>query len=182
MLRSLLALALAGVAVAASAQILGAPPGTPEGYALPDTPEWKEVDAPPPPALRTRGLIPIDVAGTSLRFGVDPQSVSVGADGVVHLVVVATSRSGVVNGIYEGIKCDSGEVKVYARHNPDSGWVPARDPQWVPLQSTPNSRYSLEVAQSGACFGRSPNGSAAQIVRDLRAPVDRRFQRGGANQ
>ena len=147
----------------------------------PDHPDWKEIDAPPPPALRTQGLIPLEVIGNSLRFGVDPASVSVGTDSVVRYVVVATSSTGTVNGMYEGIRCSTGEVKIYARHNPDSGWVPAKGSDWRELRTTPNSRYSLEVARSGACLGRAPNGTAVQIVSDLKAPIDRRFERGGVN-
>lgn len=169
MQRSFWALALAGAATAASAQ-----PAT-------DNPDWKEIDAPPPPALRTGGLVPLDVAGTSLRFGVDPASVTVGSDAVVRYVVVATSPSGTVNAMYEGIRCGTGEVKVYARHSPGSGWVPAKAAEWQALQSTPHSRHSLSVARSGACLGRSPNGSPTQIVQDLKAPVDLRFERGGIN-
>ena len=147
----------------------------------PEHPDWKEIDAPPPPALRTQGLIPLEVSGNSMRFGVDPASVTVGTDSVVRYVVVATSPSGTVNGMYEGIRCSTGEVKIYARHNPDSGWVPAKGSDWRDLRTTPNSRYSLEVARSGACLGRAPNGSAVQIVNDLKAPIDRRFERGGVN-
>ena len=51
----------------------------------------------------------------------------------MRYVVVATSTSGAVNAIYEGIRCNTGEVKVYARHNPDSGWKPARAAEWRPL-------------------------------------------------
>ena len=163
--------ALAGAALAAAAQV------------PPESPDWKELDAPPPPAtLRTSGLIPVDVPGTSLHFGVDPASITVGKDGIVRYVVVAASRTGTVNGLYEGIRCDSGEVKVYARYNPDSGWVPARQPEWVALQNVPHSLHSLQIARSGACLNTAPNGSPAQIARDLRAPVDRRFERGGVNQ
>jgi len=169
MQRSFVALALAGACLAVSAQV------------APDDPDWKEVEAAPPPALRTSGLVPVDVPGTSLRFGVDPASVSIGSDRIVRYVIVATSASGTVNAMYEGIRCDAGEVKVYARHNPDSGWVPARSAQWQSLHTTPNSRHSLEVARSGACLGRGPNGNAAQVVQDLRAPMDRRFERGGVN-
>jgi hypothetical protein len=156
---------LAGAAWAASAQMPS------------EDPDWKEQDAPPPPALRTSGLIPLDVPGSSLRFGVDPASVAVGADGVVRYVVVASSASGAVNAIYEGLRCSTGEVRVYARHNPDSGWVPARGSLWQALHSVPNSRYSLLIARSGACVGQGPNGNAAQIVRDLRSGVDRRFEK-----
>jgi hypothetical protein len=169
--RLLVLAALAGASCCASAQL------------VPENPDWKEFDAPPPPALRTQGLIPLDVPGSasSLRFGVDPDSVSVGPDSVVRYVVVAAGSSGVTNGIYEGIRCSTGEVKVYARHNPDSGWVPAKGGDWKDLYSVPNARYSLAVARNGACLGRAPNGPAVQIVRDLRAPVDRRFERGGVN-
>jgi hypothetical protein len=167
MFRRILALALCSAAIAAWAQ-----------PAFED-PDWKELDAPPPPALRTQGLVPVEVQGTSMRFGVDPASVTVGADGIVRYVVVATSPGGTTNGIYEGIRCASGDVKVYARHNPDSGWVPAKNSDWQPLQSVAHSRYSLNVARNGVCLGRSPNGPAVQIVRDLRASPDMRFQRGG---
>lgn len=182
MLRSLLALAVAGAVTAASAVEPGAPPGTPDNSNIPDVPEWKEVDAPPPPALRTQGLIALDVAGTTLHFGVDPRSITVGGDGVVRYVVVATSSSGAVNGMYEGIRCNAGEVKVYARYNPDSGWVPVRDGEWQKLSAAQAStRHSLSVARSGACIDNAPNGSAANIVQDLKAPVDRRYLRGGLN-
>jgi hypothetical protein len=143
--------------------------------------DWKEIDAPPPPPLRTQGLIPVDVPKTALRFGVDPASIKVGSDLVVRYVVVATSSSGAVNAIYEGIRCGTGEVKVYARHNPDSGWVAARGGEWQSIFSTPNSRYSLAIAKSGACLEHAPNGSPAQIAQDLRAPIDRRYERGGVN-
>jgi hypothetical protein len=181
MLRRVLVLALAAGVVAASAAELGAPPGTADNSNIPDVPEWKELDAPPPPALRTQGLIPLDVTGTSLRFGVDPASITLAKDGVVRYVVVATSSSGAVNGIYEGIRCGTGQVKVYARHNPGSGWVPASSSEWQDIYKTANSRYSLAIARGGACQENAPNVSPAQIAQDLRAPVDRRFQRGGTN-
>jgi hypothetical protein len=159
------ALAFACAAGAASAQFNLTPPD----------PDWKEVEAPPPPALRTSGLIELEVPSSSLRFGIDPASVAVGADGIVRYVIVARSGSGTVNAMYEGLRCNTGEVKVYARHNPDSGWVPARGGEWQALQSVPHSRHSLLVARNGACVGHGPNGNAAQIVRDLRSGVDRRF-------
>jgi hypothetical protein len=166
---SFVALALAGACMAVSAQV------------APDDPDWKELDTPAPPPLRTSGLVPVEVEGTTLRFGVDPASVRIGPDRIVRYVVVATSPSGTVNAMYEGIRCDVGEVKVYARHNPDSGWVPARNSDWQPLGRAAITRHSNAVARSGACYGRAPNRNAAQIVLDLRAPVDRRFEQGGAN-
>lgn len=182
MLRSFLAAALAAAVAAASAAEPGAPPGTPENRNIPELPEWKEVEAPPPPPLRAQGLIPIEVAGTSLRFGVDPKSITVGADEVVRYVVVATGSGGAVNGMYEGVHCGKGQVKVYARHNPDSGWVATKGSDWQDLRAGSASvRHSLAIARGGACQENTPNGSPAQIAQDLKAPPDRRFQRGGTN-
>ncbi|NPC56140.1 CNP1-like family protein [Caenimonas soli] len=157
-----IAAALAFVACAAHAQ-LGA-----------ENPDWREAEAPPPPALKLDGLIPLEVPGSTLRFGVAPGSVAVGSDGIVRYVVVASSTTGTVNAIYEGIRCSSGEYKVYARHNPDSGWTPTKDAAWRSLHE-PMSRHSLLIARTGACMGHGANGSAARIVQDLRSSIDSRF-------
>lgn len=143
-------------------------------FSAPD-PDWREADAPPPPSFSTDRLIPLDMGRGALRFGVDPASVSLGPDGVVRYVVVAASSTGAVNAMYEGIRCSSGEVRVYARHNPDSGWTRSAAVEWRTLQQVQNLRHSLTIARTGACVGGGPNRSAEQIVRDLRAPVDTRF-------
>jgi hypothetical protein len=141
----------------------------------PMDPDWKELEAPAPPPLRTSGLIPLEVERSALRFGVDPDSVSVGQDRIVRYVVVASGSSGAVNAMYEGIHCKTGEFKVYARHNPGTGWTIVGDSQWRSLHAQPQSRHSMVVARTAACIGHGSNRSAAQVVRDLRAPADTRF-------
>ena len=136
----------------------------------PVDPDWREVEAPPPPAVSLDGLIAIEMPRSTLRFGVMPGSVALGSDGIVRYVVVASSASGVVNGLYEGIRCGTGEHKVYARHNPGSGWVVAKDAQWQPVQ---RAGHALSIARSGACVGHGANQSVAKILRDLRAPAGR---------
>lgn len=157
------ALALAMLAGATQAQL------------SPPDPDWKEVEAPPPAPLRLDRLIRIEMPESTLRFGVDPASVALSSDGIVRYVVVATGISGAVNAFYEGIRCTTAETRLYARHNPDSGWVPVRDGMWRALHETRPSRHSLAIARNGACLGAAPNQSAAQIVRDLGRDADRRF-------
>jgi hypothetical protein len=142
----------------------------------PVDPDWRETEAPPPPALKVQGAIPLEMPGSSLRFGVQPDSISIGADGVVRYVVVATSATGAVNAIYEGLRCSSGDFKVYARLNPDSGWVPTKDSEWRSLHEQRASRHSLIIARTGACIGRGTNVSAQRIIGDLKAPADTRFR------
>ena len=145
----------------------------------PVDPDWKEIDAPPPPVLRTDRLIGVAIPRSELRFGVDPASISVGADGVVRYVIVAASSSGTLNAMYEGIRCSTAEVKVYARHNPGTGWKPVANADWRSLHNGPQ-RHSLAIAREGACMGHGANGSAPQIVRDLSSGVDRQFRTDSA--
>jgi hypothetical protein len=156
-------LALALLAGAAQAQL------------APEDADWKEIDAPPPAPLRTDRLIPLELPESGLRFGVDPASISLGKDGVVRYVVVATSSSGAVNAFYEGLRCSSAEVRLYARHNPSSGWVPVKDSQWRSVHEMRPTRHSLVIARNGACNGNGPGTSAQQIVRDLGGDANWRF-------
>lgn len=159
-----------------AAAVLAICTGAAWGQLAPLDPDWREAEAPPPPALRTTGLIELDMPRSTLRFGVDPASISLGTDGVVRYVVVAQSDSGAVNAMYEGIHCRTSQVKVYARHNPGSGWVSTRDAAWAPMNiGISPTRHSLLIARNGACLGNSPNQSTERIVRDLRAPADRRL-------
>jgi hypothetical protein len=137
--------------------------------------DWKESEVPPPPALRTTGLVALEVPGSSLHFGVDPGSVAVGSDKVVRYVAVATGVGGAVNGMYEGLRCSTGEVKVYARYLPGSGWTEVRDGQWRSIRES-QFRHSRAIARDGACIGHGTNRSAAQIVRELSSPVEHRFE------
>jgi hypothetical protein len=136
-------------------------------------PDWREVEAPPAPTFSLDGLVSLDTPRSGLRFGVAPATVALGSDGIVRYVVVAMGPSGATNAMYEGIRCNTGEYKVYARHNPGSGWVIAKEPQWQPLQAAPMPRHALTIARTGACVGHGTAASAAKIVNDLRSPVGR---------
>ena len=138
--------------------------------------EFQEGDTPPPPPLRLQGLVPLDMGpGTDLRWGVDPSSIRIGADRVVRYVVVGQGSGGAVNAYYEGLRCDGGQVRVYARHARDGDWVPAKD-DWRTLQDGSATRHSLVVARTGACLGEAPNRSPDQIARDLAQTTNFRFQ------
>lgn len=140
--------------------------------------EWKEAEVPPPPPLRTHALVPLTVAGAvELAYGVDPESVAIGTDGVVRYVIVAGSRTGAVNAMYEGVQCDRAEYRVYARSS-GQAWHPVQT-EWRSLYEGIEARHALAVASGGACFGRAPNRSAKQVVNDLRTPDARKF--GGSN-
>lgn len=137
--------------------------------------DWKEAAAPPPPAVQTDRLIPIEMRSSVLRWGVDPASISLGADGVVRYVVVARSDSGTVTALYEGLRCSTAESTVYARHS-GGQWTPVADRDWQPIHGSSARLHTLAIARNGACVGHGSNRSAERIARDLAAPADTRFR------
>ncbi|MBX3586494.1 MAG: CNP1-like family protein [Ramlibacter sp.] len=156
-LRKWLAWSLALVATAAAAQL------------TPVDPDWKELDAPPPPAFDVARLVPFDVnIGSQLKFGVDPATIQIGSDGIVRYVIVAQSSSGVINAMYEALRCGTGEVRTLARYNASGGWSAADRAEWRSLWASQPSKHSLMFAKQGGCVGNSPPRSVAQIVRDLK--------------
>ena len=138
--------------------------------------DWKEVEAPPPPALRKDGLVPINMGSSVLRWGVDPASITIASDRVVRYVVVAQGQDGAVNALYEGLRCGTGEVKVYARNSGDQ-WVTATGSDWKPLDvGNAATRHSLVIARNGVCIGGGTNRSPVEIARDLGRGVDSKFR------
>lgn len=168
---------LAGLALVAG--LGGWAPGASAQATMDEAPTWVESETPLPTILRTTGLIPLAIQGSSLRFGIDPQSVSVGKDDVIRYVVVAGSASGALNAMQEGVRCTTREVKTYARYNAGSGWRAVEGALWQPLSTgTAVTRHSAIIARGGLCGYESDTSGqprdAAAVVRDLRgsAPVN----------
>jgi hypothetical protein len=134
------------------------------------TPDLKESQAPAPPTFDTRQLIQIPMPSyISLQFGIDPATLSVSPDGIVSYVVLASSASGSVNAMFEGIRCATGEVKTYARYAATGQWAIITDPQWQDLNGKLPSKHALALARQGLCSGRSAAGrSGSAIVQALK--------------
>ncbi len=140
-----------------------------------DDPDWKEVEVPAPPAFDLKRLVSIEMSLQSqLKWGIDPATVSMTKDGIIRYVIVAQSNSGVVNAMYEGIRCNKAEFRRYARHNSGSGWVKSTDTDWTPLRNTGASRHPETLAKGGMCDGSAPPSSVAEAIRQLNAGVTAR--------
>jgi CNP1-like family len=77
-----------------------------------DDPDWKEGPVPPAPLFDLNRLVKVEVSAQSaLQWGIDTQTIQVSkSDSVVRYVIVARSPSGVVNAMYEGLRCNKAEV------------------------------------------------------------------------
>lgn len=135
-----------------------------------EKPDWKETEAPPPPAFDIAKLMTLKVnGGQSIVYGVDPASISVTkADSVVRYVMVATSTSGATNVMYEGLHCETGKMKTYARQF-SGKWEPTINPQWQSVFGKMPSTHALAFARAGACDNAAPGGTPAEIAARVKA-------------
>lgn len=135
-----------------------------------DNPDWKESEAPPPPAFDVGKLLTFTVtANQFMEYGVDPASISISnSDSVVRYVVVATSKTGVRNVMYEAVQCARGEVKTYARMASGGQWQVVKDPQWRSVFEKTPSMHALAFAKLAACDAAAPATSVREIVYKLK--------------
>ena len=117
------------------------------------TPEWIEENAPPPPAFDKNRVLQLDMPiHVSVKVGVDPDTISVGAsDSVVRYVMVMTSNSGNTYAVYEGIRCTTDEVKTYARWSASGKWNLIAEPKWQEINDNQPSPHAFIFARRAAC-------------------------------
>jgi len=128
-------------------------------------PDWKESAAPPPPAFDVSRLIPIEMPSyVSLRFGVDPATLSITPDGIVRYVAAAKSRTGSISAMYEGIRCATAEVKTFARFASNGQWTLVADPQWQDWNGNLPSKHAMALARQGLCEGRATAASSVPAI------------------
>jgi hypothetical protein len=83
---------------------------------------------------KSENYLPLQVSATAtFTFFVDAKSVSVGKDGVVRYTLIARSADGVPNVSFEGIRCSTGQFRIYAFGRSDNTWSEARGSQWQPI-------------------------------------------------
>ena len=82
-------------------------------------------------------------SASSFTFFIDPQTLSVGADGVVRYTLVARSRSGAENVSYEGMRCENGTYRVYAIGN--AGRWATTQAEWRRIEPRSVQRWHNEL-------------------------------------
>jgi hypothetical protein len=125
---------------------------------------WVEVQSQLPPMPEERDLLDFDVSGaTQYRFSIDTYTLSIGTDDVFRFVLVATSPSGARNVSYEGIRCETGEKKIYATGRSDRTWVRSRNATWTKIEEVGNNRQHAALEKEYFC----PEGYRARSVNQV---------------
>jgi hypothetical protein len=133
--------------------------------------EWLETAAPPAPKFDAKRLVPITMPPyMSLKFGVDPETITITPNGIVRYVVVASNTGGgAVNAFYEGVRCSTSEAKTYARFS-GGAWQDVERPEWKRFYDL-NSRYTKALSEQGLCRGNAPRASVGEMLKNIRNPV-----------
>jgi hypothetical protein len=122
-----------------------------------------------PSPVTKNNLLPFYVSPTtSMDFAIDAKSVTVTDDGVVRFSLIITSPSGAKNISYEGIRCSSGEKKLYAIGQLNGSWSPARRDTWEPIFDHGSNRYHAALAKDYFCESGVVAGKAEAITERLR--------------
>jgi hypothetical protein len=121
------------------------------------------------PAYPQEGnLLPFFVsAASNFEFYVDGASLAIGEDGVVRYVLVARSAQGAESVSFEGIRCSTSEVRLYATGTGARGWTRSASP-WRRIAPRSVQRWHNALRDEYFCPLGNPIHSPAEGVAALR--------------
>jgi hypothetical protein len=95
---------------------------------------------------------------------------------VVRYVLVVRSPRGAENVTFEGIRCASGERRLYAIGQGDGTWVASRNVAWEPISFNTYNRPQAALAKEYFCDGTtSPVSDVDEARRRLKHGSARGF-------
>jgi hypothetical protein len=134
-----------------------------------DEKPWQEMEVQLPAFPESENLIPFKVGAISdTKFFIDEKSISIGGDEVIRYSLVVISSSGAQNISFEGMRCLTGERRVYAFGQADKTWTKARSNKWVRLQGGSNSHHIALYADYFCAVGQRTIMTPEDAVRVLR--------------
>ena len=130
---------------------------------------WQELQAQIPSYPKPENLLRFDAgANTANAFFVDSASVSVGDDGVVRYTLMVRTGGGATNVSFEGIRCDTRELKIYAFGRPNSDWSRARDTRWREITFREINNHHQTLFREHFCPTRKTIATVPQILQTLK--------------
>jgi hypothetical protein len=130
---------------------------------------WQEIESMIPPYPRPEDLVQFEGGAASQhRFFIDSKSLSVGEDRVVRYTLLVRTAGGTTNVSFEGMRCDTHELKYYALGQADGSWVRARNPQWRRLETQSINRHHYVLYADVLCFGNVPVQTTREALHRLK--------------
>jgi hypothetical protein len=122
-----------------------------------ETKPWNELETQLPGVPKTDNLIRIDPGpATAHQYFVDKASVSAASDGVVRYSMIIKTAGGAKTINFEGMRCASGEWKVYAFGRPDGTWARNKYARWYTVKDRETGGYHKELFYHYFCTVEGP--------------------------
>ena len=128
-----------------------------------------------PPWPSDQDLITVDLSLVNFPYTllIDEKSFSVSKDRIVHYTAILRSAGGVDNIAYEGISCNSREVKRYA-YGSRGQFRPVRKPEWRFVLKKGQDLYRNELIESYFC--PLPSGNIERQLLDKLKTLTRTYE------
>ena len=132
--------------------------------------EWEEVEAKVPSYPKPENLLGVEVvAMRNFRFFVDSESIDPAKNGVVFYTMVARSGSGAETVMRIGLRCATGEQRIYANgRTTEKTWSAVRDSQWKLIEPKSVSLQYMTLQRDFFCPGAVPIQSRAEGIDALK--------------
>ena len=139
--------------------------------------EWKESDIKIPTAAKDSDfkLLAVTEADARYQYYLAGNSINLGSDGVMRYTVAVVSSNGVRNVFYEGLRCETDEVKTYAYGSKRGTFRRAVKSPWRPVSNKGVRAYQDFLAKVIVC---GPQGYKWEAKKARRA-LNRQFTAGG---
>ena len=135
---------------------------------------WNELQTKLPPFPKPENLLKFDMGPIPNNYFIDSASLSIGDDGVVRYTLVIKTGGGATNVSFEGIRCESREVRIYAFGHPNGEWSRARDSQWKRIVVTTTNNHHSTLHLEHFCPSRKWAAPMKQIIQTLKYGAPRR--------
>lgn len=130
---------------------------------------WSVVAVQLPAYPKAENLIPFNVSSaTRNKHFIDAESVSVGEDKVVRYTVVVEAAGGAKNVSFEGLRCESGERRLYAYGHADGTWSKARNAGWEAIKFRSLLSYQKALHEDHFCPDGISVKNGKEAVQNLR--------------
>lgn len=134
---------------------------------------WTESEVSLPPVPTEQTLKEFFVSASSPnRFLIDTSSLSVDPDGVVRYALVVRTAGGAENVTYEGIRCSTGERRIYASARSDGTWGMLKNSRWMAISFNSYNRQRAALASELICDGPVPPHDRDAVLRRLNDQFD----------
>jgi len=134
-----------------------------------ESPAWQEqgVELPPWPEPGRLLEVAVNRANFPFRVYIDPDSVSIGDDGVLRYTVVVVSTTGSRNISYEGMRCSKRSYRRYA-YGAGGGWSPLEGKPWRQLLESGMDNYRYVLYRDYLCDPTDPYQKVEDVLQRVR--------------